>query len=117
MEIRLHTGPAAAQRLADPDFIRAWGELAHKDPKQTALQEPPFVTTWYRAYQQRYRPLLCLAHDAAGQVAGVMPLALGPGGEIVHAGAHQAEYHGWILSALHRGALPRRLPAPAPARA
>ncbi len=106
MEIRLHIGPAAAQRLADPDFIHAWGELAHEDPKQTALQEPPFVTTWYTAYQQRYRPLLCLAYDAAGQLAGVMPLALGPDGEVVHAGAHQAEYHGWICQPSIEGRFP-----------
>jgi CelD/BcsL family acetyltransferase involved in cellulose biosynthesis len=82
--------------ISEPEFLAQWQELAAADTKLTVIQEPAFVSTWYGCYREVYTPVLVLARDDRGRLAGLMPLALDGGGQITHAGHHQAEYHGWI---------------------
>lgn len=76
---------------------RAWHEVYEACPWATAFQSPSFFKVWTRHYRATWRPLLVVAHRADGSVAGLMPLGQREGA-IVGAGAHQAEYHGWICS-------------------
>ena len=61
--------------LEDEFFLSSWLELAKKDRKVTVSQEPPFVIPWYKQYTSTYVPILCLAYDKKGALAGLMPLA------------------------------------------
>jgi CelD/BcsL family acetyltransferase involved in cellulose biosynthesis/RimJ/RimL family protein N-acetyltransferase len=99
MEFRLQiiTGDEAIALVQDSTFVSSWLNLAEKDKKVTVIQEPPFVITWYKQYSSNYVPILCLAYDNEDALVGLMPLArnLNEDG-LIHAGAGQAEYHGWI---------------------
>lgn len=97
MDVRLLHGAAAERRLADRRFLDAWQELAAEDGKQHWFQQPFFCTAWYAAYAHRWAPLLVVL-EGDGGLRGLMPLAVGDGG-VVHAGAHQCEYQGWLATA------------------
>ncbi|MBK0400426.1 GNAT family N-acetyltransferase [Limibaculum sp. M0105] len=107
MEIAIATGEHGRALLADADFLAAWGELAALDPKFTLLQEPPFVRAWFRAYAEVYAPVIVTARGHGGALAALMPLALRKrDGKLTHAGAEQAEYHGWIARPAEDAAFP-----------
>lgn len=92
----------ARRLLADEAFLGAWRGLAARDAKFTLLQEPEFALAWYRAYADTHAPLLVSARAGDGELLGLLPLAQEAGtGALVHAGAHQAEYHGWLATPEH----------------
>jgi CelD/BcsL family acetyltransferase involved in cellulose biosynthesis/GNAT superfamily N-acetyltransferase len=98
--LRLVADQEARALLDRPDFVSAWNRLAAGDGKFTAIQEPAFVVTWYTTYWAEYAPVLCLAYGPANELRGLMPIARHrASGAICHAGAGQAEYHGWICDA------------------
>ena len=83
--------------IEDASFIEAWSSLAAADQKATLIQEHAFVSTWYKTYAGKFSPVLCLAYTDGDELAGLMPLARNKAcNSLVHAGANQAEYHGWI---------------------
>lgn len=83
--------------LSNNDFVRDWTTLANMDQKNTVIQEPPFVITWHNQYKSRFDPILLIAYDEKKNLIGIMPLAFeNKSKKLVHAGAWQAEYHGWI---------------------
>lgn len=91
------TSSEAFELLKQESFIISWAQLAEKDNKVTVIQEYPFVITWYNQYKSHYDPILCLGYSKAKELVGFMPLAKNlKNGIITHAGAQQAEYHGWI---------------------
>lgn len=96
-KLRIIIGSEVLTLLRDEAFLSTWVQLANKDNKVTFAQKPGFVTTWYKEYASRYNPVLCLAYDGRDELIGLMALAKSTtDGTITHAGAHQAEYHGWI---------------------
>lgn len=97
MNIELVRGPQADSRLADCQFRGAWDALRDQCPWGSAFQSNAFAAAWYSAYRNLYEPLLVLGFDDAGGVCGVIPLAIcRASGKLIPAGAHQAEYQGWI---------------------
>lgn len=83
--------------LKKTDFLESWHQLAMVDLKDTIIQEPAFVISWYKAYETVYEPLLLLAYDPGQHLIGVMPLAINRKSQrLALAGDSQAEYNGWI---------------------
>ncbi len=75
-----------------------WTKLYEDCPWSTAFLSPGYFDVWCRHYSKVWSPLLIVARRVDGTVAGIMPLAMRRG-LITGAGAHQAEYHGWVSSA------------------
>jgi len=95
--LRIFTEKEARELLQSEDFLSSWSQLAQKDKKVTVMQEPTFALTWYEQYSTKYTPVLCVGFDKDENPIALMPLAKNiEDGSIVHAGAHQAEYHGWV---------------------
>jgi CelD/BcsL family acetyltransferase involved in cellulose biosynthesis/RimJ/RimL family protein N-acetyltransferase len=93
-ELQVVAGSDATALLHDRDFVREWERLAESCPWGTVYQSPAFAQTWYRVYQRDYEPLVVVARGNDG-FDGLMLLAR-RGQQVVHVGAHQAEYHGWL---------------------
>lgn len=92
----------ARRLLADEVFVAGWRALATRDAKFTPLQEPEFALAWYRAYAGAHEPLFVLGRAQDGELLGLLPLAQDArSGTLAHAGAHQAEYHGWLAAPEH----------------
>ncbi len=114
-ELERLEGDGARRLLSHARHLEAWQRLAERDSKSTWYQEPTFVNTWYAAYAKSHTPLLLLGRRRGSpndteesSLLGVLPLAIGADGTIVHAGAHQCEYHGWIADSAIEGDFPRR---------
>ena len=114
MKVPTVTAVARAARVSTPEFTVSVlaGDDAHRwmrDPKnQTQWQElyaacewkavflaPEFCFVWFANYGPDWKPVFVVAEDANGRLAGLMPLAT-QGGLITGAGAHQAEYGGFL---------------------
>jgi Acetyltransferase (GNAT) domain len=96
LEIKIVKDNNVLELLNDKTFVSEWQELANQNEKVTVIQEPPFVTTWYRQYSNKYQPILILGFDK-NSIVGLMPLAFSLNGQyLTHAGDYQAEYHGWL---------------------
>ncbi|MEO7966758.1 MAG: GNAT family N-acetyltransferase, partial [Gemmatimonadaceae bacterium] len=85
-----------------------WERLADACPWSTVYQMPGFALTWYRVYGDLYEPIVITLRDADG-LNGLLLLAR-YGNEVVHVGAHHAEYQGWLATP---ESSPRFLPAAA----
>lgn len=96
--MELLTDQQAAAHLADPAFIREWNRLAQRCPWASCFQRPDFAVTWYRAYAERFQPVLAIDRDASGQLTGLLPLAIDTRGALSVAGEYQAEYQGWLCT-------------------
>jgi hypothetical protein len=97
IEIKIVRNNAVLVMLNDKDFISQWKQLADGDEKATIIQEPPFVTTWYKQYKDKYEPVLILGYDRNACLVGLMPVAFHLKKKyLTHAGDNQAEYHGWL---------------------
>lgn len=90
-------GKAACELLNDPAFVHSWQVLHDACPHATAFQGPGFVRTWYAAYAAQWEPVVVRASTATGSLSGLWLLAYDKvAKQLAHAGAHQAEYHGWL---------------------
>lgn len=97
MRIDVVRGNEAISLLGESAFRGEWFRLWGKCPWATAFQGPGFCTTWYGIYHDRFKPLLVLSPGEHGHLDGLLPLAVSTeDGELVVAGAGQAEYHCWI---------------------
>ena len=99
MRIELVAGTEARRRCADAGYLAAWRALVAAETKHALVQAPEFVLPWYRAYAEACAPLLVEGRDADGELVALLPLARRADGTLVHAGAEQAEYHGWLARA------------------
>lgn len=99
MRIALVTGAEARRRCADAGFLAAWRALVAAETKHALVQAPEFVLPWYGAYAEGCEPLLVEGRAADGELVALLPLARRAQGTLVHAGAEQAEYHGWLTRA------------------
>ncbi len=99
MNITLSRDSKAWELLQNQQFGGLWRILADSCPWATAFQRPEFVTTWYKVYEQKYAPLIISSELEPGRLAGLLFLAVQrDSGELVVAGAHQAEYQVWLSS-------------------
>lgn len=90
-------GLAAVALIKDEGFRGNWAALQAECPWATSFQGCDFVTTWYRVYVDLYSPIIVRQVDTTGALVGLLTLATQhDNGELVVAGAHQAEYHGWL---------------------
>lgn len=95
--VDLVAGEEAREILRAPAFIASWISLLERCDHATAFQAPCFVTSWYECYAQRWQPVVVRSIDPDGELVGLWLLAHGDRGrQLVHAGAHQAEYHAWL---------------------
>lgn len=97
MNVEVIRGADADARLSGDAFVADWCALRAQCPWATAYQSAGFARAWYATYRQRWEPLLVLLRGEGGALQGLMALAVAEGGpRLVAAGAHQAEYQGWI---------------------
>ena len=95
--VRACSQDAAARLLDSPEFLSQWRRLWADCPWSTALQTPEFACTWYRVYADRYSPLLVMRSNAAGQLDGLLLLAVErKTNQLTFAGGHQSEYNVWL---------------------
>ncbi len=90
-------GEAATGWLEQPANRAAWQKLYADCPWRTPTLSPTFVECWLRHYRDRWNPLLITERNAAGELVALMPLAHNRH-LITGAGAHQAEYQGWLAT-------------------
>ena len=81
---------------ATPANMQAWKKLYQECPWHFPTLSPDFYRLWLRHYGKDWRPLLVIGSDtASGKLQALFPLAV-RGALITGAGAHQAEYQGWL---------------------
>lgn len=90
----LHADEALAW-LNEPAHTAAWRRLHADCPWSFPSLSPDYYRIWIHHYGDIWAPLLVLAEDLTGSLLGVFPLAISEG-LITGAGAHQAEYQGWL---------------------
>jgi CelD/BcsL family acetyltransferase involved in cellulose biosynthesis len=96
-DVKICAGRSFLHLLSDPTFCRQWDSLFAACPWATALQSRAFAAIWYSSYASVFDPLCVYALDATGGLAGLLALALNrKTRDLVHVGAHQAEYHVWL---------------------
>ncbi|WP_127996427.1 GNAT family N-acetyltransferase [Piscinibacter defluvii] len=96
-DLELLRGQAAQEVLAAPALRAQWLELHAQCPTATVFQAPGFVCAWYQSYARDWEPVLVLSRGESGRLRGLWTLARSVrSGMLTHAGAHQAEYHGWL---------------------
>lgn len=99
MNISVLRGQEALQALDRAEFIERWSQLHADAFGVTVFQHPSYACTWYRSYQQDWEAVLAVA-ESDGRLLGLLPLALHRrSGQLVCAGAHQAEYQAWLARA------------------
>lgn len=97
MKVGMFTSQDALGLIESEEFRLGWKNLYSKCPWSSVFQSDDFVITWYRAYQERYRPLIITGNDARGNLTGLLTLAIDKvDHELVVAGTSEAEYHAWL---------------------
>ena len=81
--------------LGAPRNLESWSALYDICSWSTPFLSSQFFSAWAGCYRDIQEPLLAIGKDAGGAVVAIMPLARAEG-YITGAGAHQAEYQGWV---------------------
>jgi len=96
MTLKIARSTEASGMLRQKDFRSRWARLHEECPWASAAQSPAFVTSWYEAYKDEYRPVLVCEFSTSNELIGFLPLALRGPEHAVLPGAHQAEYKSWL---------------------
>jgi CelD/BcsL family acetyltransferase involved in cellulose biosynthesis len=96
MNITISREAEGARLLDDPHFRGRWRALCECCPWSTSYQLPAFVLAWYRIYGGKFEPVIVTGRDQVGGLAGILCMAVAGDGELVGAGATQAEYQTWV---------------------
>ena len=97
MPIEIVDAGEATTLLGATSFAGEWRSLWDRCPWATPFQGPDFAATWYAIYREQFTPLLVASRGGDGRLDGLLPLArTRDGGRLFAAGAHQAEYQGWV---------------------
>lgn len=97
MSLALLTDDEALEFIEADGFEERWKLLHAGCPWATGCQHPDFVVPWYAFYAEKFRPVILVEHGPDGTLTGLMTLGLARDGrQLTGAGAHQAEYHGWV---------------------
>lgn len=95
--VRIALGTDARALLESRALLVEWRELEQACPWATPFQSSHFVLTWLRHYGAQFAPVVVTQRSAEGALVGLLVLAAGlQGARLVVAGAHQAEYQGWL---------------------
>ncbi len=95
--LQILEGKAASDWLEQSANRAAWQRLYADCPWRTPILSPTFVECWLRHYHNRWSLLLITESTAAGELVALLPLARNHH-LITGAGAHQAEYQGWLAT-------------------
>lgn len=82
--------------LQDARFLEQWDQLYNACPWATVFLHRSFVATWYKLYSNEFLPIL-VKSVYADQLTGLVTLGKSKDGLITGAGAHLAEYQGWLI--------------------
>src|SRR5690349_20798869 len=93
--VELVVGEKVSSLLSSIDFLHSWDALYHACLWATVYQGKEFVSTWYEIYRDKYFPII-VRETTDGKLTGLVTLARNKKGEIVGAGASQAEYQVWL---------------------
>lgn len=97
LAIELLIGESALIAIKNKDTLAEWRSLCELCPCVTSFQSYEFVSTWYLCYDN-FTPVIISCRDRDSTLSGLWLLAFNPTTkELVHAGAHQAEYHTWVV--------------------
>jgi CelD/BcsL family acetyltransferase involved in cellulose biosynthesis len=98
--LELLQGKPVANWLSDSSNAESWDRLYRTCPWSTAFLSRGFFELWTKHYGQDWNPVLVLAKDSEGILRALMPLCARKA-LITGAGAHQAEYQGWLGEEAH----------------
>jgi len=99
MTIHVARDVEASELLSTDSFQARWSKLFDACPWATAFQSPEFVLTWYEFYRKDFRPVVIWEAGEGEKLTGLLTLAAcSSSGQLVMAGAHQAEYQTWLTS-------------------
>jgi hypothetical protein len=93
--IELLAGEDVITLLEDACFRDEWNRLYNSCAWATVFQSPSFVVTWYRVYEDQFFPIL-IKSEYAGNLTGLLFLAMDKNELITGAGTNQAEYQVWL---------------------
>lgn len=93
--IKVLIGKDALALASDQSFQLQWDSLYTSCPWATVFQSRQFVYTWYKLYREAYVPLLVVAYKG-DKLFGLLTLAQEASGQLIGAGANQAEYQVWL---------------------
>lgn len=99
MQVDYVRGAQAWSLLAEPSFNDAWDRVADRCPWATIFQRRPFLSIWYDCYRERFDPLMVIGRGEDSQIEALWFLAVDRSSdELVGAGTHHSEYHGWAAT-------------------
>ncbi|GGG35207.1 hypothetical protein GCM10011414_00770 [Croceivirga lutea] len=79
-----------------PDFQKQWTNLYLQSNSFSTLQSKSFILTWYANYSEEFKPIVSFSL-LGNKIVGLLFLAQHRTKKhIIHAGANEAEYHGWL---------------------
>lgn len=96
INIDILEGSKAIQALNSSENINNWKNFYFECECKTFFQSPNFVINWYSTYASEYEPLIIIGKSNSELIGLIFLANSKKNNSIVHAGAHQAEYHGWI---------------------
>ncbi len=103
------TDLAALEGAVGTGPLCAWDTLLQRDPYATLFQGPTWTLCWYRAYAERFDPLVIVLEDGDG-LAGVAPMAVERRtGRLAFAGDNMADYRDVVAQPAHRERLIREV--------
>ena len=95
--VKILTGKEALTLIDEQSFQLQWDSLYTSCPWATVFQSSAFVYTWYQSYISTYTPVLAVYYHGE-KLSGLLTLALDDSGQLVGAGANQAEYQVWLTA-------------------
>jgi hypothetical protein len=93
-------GQNALKLMQRDDFQRCWSKLQDQCIWGTVFQGIPFTMLWYSRFRTAYEPLIAFRWSGNRELVGLWCLAVDlVTGQLVSAGAEEAEYQCWLSSA------------------
>jgi CelD/BcsL family acetyltransferase involved in cellulose biosynthesis len=97
--VKVALGADAWAALESRALLVEWEALERACPWSTPYQSSAFVLAWLRHYGGQFAPVVITQRNEEGALAGLLVLGAGlQGKRLVAAGAHQAEYQGWLAT-------------------
>lgn len=98
LAIELLIGESAFVAIKNKAIFSEWQSLYSLCSYATSFQSCEFVSAWYLCYHNYYTPVIISCRDKNSVLCGLWFLAFdATDNALIHAGAHQAEYHTWVV--------------------